>query len=268
MKKALLIASALIALGGICIYAAPVPITTAQLGAQTVTITNFNNTVCPTGDSPNPGCGGAFTANIGSITGATIWCVDSQLHAHANSPYTAYIEDLNSTPHSPFNDANFVRYGGINTVGPTGWAYDLTPYGAANDAQTRYKLAAILITNYIPSADLPTDSTQNRAVQNAIWRLTENNVAAGTITGDISTGHPSGSDWIAYAVSVLNANTFDFSRWAVVSGGFDGTKLLDGAGAVQTFLVEVTPEPRFYGLLLAGLLAICGIVYKRRTAQV
>jgi hypothetical protein len=54
-----------------------------------------------------------------------------------------------------------------------------------------------------------------------------------------------------------------------VSGGYDlGTNhLLTGSqAAVQTFLVQVTPEPRFYGLLLAGLLSAFGIIYRRPMA--
>ncbi len=253
-------------------FAAPTPISLNQLGQQTVHITAFTNVFHGTGAG-----GGAFNEQIGPYN-ATIWCVDSQLTAAGiGVDYSAYIEDLGGFP-AAF-DSNHVRYQNINTIGAAGWTYNFATgssnYAGGNhlssiqntDAQTRYKLAAILISQYIPNAGLPADNAQNNSIQDAIWELTAN--TGKTVNQTIGVNAPGGSsNWIDYAIGVLNAGTFDFSSWAVVSGGWAPGTYFAGQTAYQTFLVQVTPEPRFYGLLLVGLLALCGIIYKRRTAQV
>lgn len=256
-----------------CLSAAPVAITPSQLGVQNVTATGFPYLICPT-DVASLGCGGAFTANIGTINNATIWCVDSQLDVTQGENYTAYVERIQPpSPNPNFNDGNNVRYGSItssNINTTPHWLYDLSTYGVNNPDQalTRYELAAILISQYQPKDDMPGNTSTNQSIQDAIWHLTENSSVSTqpNLNGPINTGVPSGSDWIAYAVSVLRGGTFDFSQWAVVSGGYDPTHntLYTDSRAVQTFLVQVTPEPRFYGVLLVGLLALVAIVYRRR----
>jgi hypothetical protein len=265
-RFAYLIALTALTLASLC--AGPVPITPAQLGpnigANDVVFGPSGQPeylVCPTDVS---GCGGAFTERIGGIN-ATIWCVDSQLSANWGDTYPAYIEDLNGTP-GPF-DANHVHYAGVTTAGPGGWSYSLSGLNVGidpNSAKTRFELAAILISQYQPGASMPDNTAYNQAIQDAIWRLTENN-SAQTLT------NPNADAWVTFAENSLNSmssasvSSF-FSQWAVVSGGWDPTTFFSGQHQYQTFLVQVTPEPRFYGLLLVGLLSLCGIVYRRRVA--
>jgi hypothetical protein len=264
----------LVTLSMTSLYAGGVPITGAQLGYESNVVATVSGPdaylICPADVN---GCGGAFSEQIGPIN-ATIWCVDSQLDVTNGETYNAYVESLNA-PVAAFDDVidDYVRYGAINTVGGAGgWSYSLSGYGVANpnSAQTRYELAAILISQYIPNDGMPSNSAQNQSIQDAIWHLTENSVT-GNLTDAINVGVPVGySDWIAYAASLLptEPNSF-FSQWAVVSGGYNNAtgQLLTGPGAVQTFLVQVTPEPRFYGVLLVGLLSLCGIIYRRRVAS-
>jgi hypothetical protein len=253
------------------LYAGPVPITQGQLGYQSsVTFGPSGQpeyTICPTDVS---GCGGAFIENIGGIN-ANIWCVDSQESINWGTSYSAYIEGLNGA--NGLFDANHVHYDGITSVGASGWVYDLSGYGVSNpnSAQTRFKLAAILISQYVLSDTTPTDNTENRSIQDAIWHLTENNPAGDVfnLNQPINVGVPAGyADWIAYAASVLNTTpTSFFDQWAVISGGWEPSPNYFTGTQYQTFLVQVTPEPRFYGLLLVGLLSVCGIVYRRRIAS-
>jgi len=263
-RFAYLIAFTALTLTSLC--AGPVPITPAQLGYNpSVTFGPSGQPeylVCPADVSG--GCGGAFTENIGGIN-ATIWCVDSQLDVHWGDTYPAYIEDLNGTP-GPF-DANHVHYDGVTTAGPGGWSYSLPGLNAGidpNSAKTRFELAAILISQYQPGASMPDNTAYNQAIQDAIWRLTENN-SPQTLT------NPNADAWVTFAENSLNSmssasvSSF-FSQWAVVSGGWDLASGTFSGTQYQTFLVQVTPEPRFYGLLLVGLLGLCGVISRRRVA--
>jgi hypothetical protein len=249
------------------VYGAAVPITPSQLGQQTVHINSYTYLFSGTGAG-----GGAFNEQIGPYN-ATIWCVDSQLTAAGiGSNYTAYIEDLNGYP-AAF-DSNHVRYENITTLGGSGWTYSFAVgsgnytggnhLGAAQntDAQIRYRLAAILISQYVPNDGAPLDNAQNNSIQDAIWELTAHN--GHTINQSINVNNPSGNNWIDYAIGILNAGTFDFNQWAVVSGGWNPSTYFSGQTAYQTFLVQVTPEPRFYGLLLVGVLSLCGLLYHRK----
>jgi hypothetical protein len=280
MQKPFLVALVMIlAVGTSVAYAAPVPITINQFGFQHVQVTGFPNKVCPA-DVASLGCGGAFQENIGSVANATIWCVDSQLDASQNQSYIANVVSL-ATPAASFDQANNVRYGGISTSGSPGWLYDLSSYGVSNPnfALTRYELAAILISQFEPSSDTPSDNQRNQSIQDAIWHLTENGSVAAqpNLSGTISFGLPSG-DWIGYAANILNTGNFDFHQWAVVSGGYQctdpsapslGTCTMSGAdgNGVQTFLVTVTPEPRLNGVLLIGLLTLGGIVFRSKRVR-
>jgi hypothetical protein len=271
-----LVAFTALTLASLC--AGPVPITPSQLGYNpSVTFGPSGQPeylICPADVSG--GCGGAFTENIGGIN-ATIWCVDSQLDVHFGDTYPAYIEDLNGTP-APF-DTNHVHYMNVTTYtgGAGGWSYCLAGLGLAtpDSALTRYELAAILISQYIPNSAMPDGGTscntatctENKSIQDAIWHLTENNVAP-NLGGAINIGAPAGyTDWIAYAAHLLSTEPASFfNQWAVVSGGWNVTTGTFSGTQYQTFLVQVTPEPRFYGLLLVGLLGLCGVVYRRRLA--
>jgi hypothetical protein len=286
---------ALLVAGASGAYAADVPITPSQEGFQNVEATGFPNLICPA-DVASLGCGGAFQENIASglnqVQNATIWCVDSQLDVTQSESYVANVQSLATTPASTFDQTNTVRYGGITSSGSGGWIYSLSGYSALSgdspdNALTRYELAAILISQYIPSDGAPANNAENQSIQDAIWHLTENGSVSTqpNLTGAINVDAPGSGDWIAYAASILNGGGFNFSQWAVVSGGYNcpgGTLTLanctldapSSGGAVQTFLVQVTtgtggggnptPEPRFDSMLLVGMLGLFGIVCRFR----
>jgi hypothetical protein len=250
--------------------AGPVAISPAQLGVQTVSgLTQNNAGIC----GVIPGCGGAFSATVAGTPNVTMWCVDSQLFDTPN--YTANIVSLN-TPDVTFDNGTQVRYGSVashNTLTSPHWLYDISGIAGvtnADEALTRYRLAAVLITMYDPQG-APTDASDpnNDHIQRAIWDLTENTSISIGQAG--TNGQPSlgalESAWITTAAGMLGG--FNFGGWAVASGAYDGVShsLLGPPNAVQTYLVEVTPEPRFYGLLLAGLLSLCGMIYRRRVAS-
>jgi hypothetical protein len=255
------------------LYAGPGAITTSQLGVQNIAGLSLNNAgIC---DVQNVGgCGGAFTATVGGIANVTLWCVDSQEFDQAN--YTANIVSLNTLA-TTFDNGTQVRYGSVGQT-PTAtngnWLYSLsgvTGLSNPSNALTRYELAAVLISMYQPQ-QAPTDASNanNDAIQQAIWQVTENNtIAAGSNPGQGTNGQPNlgtlESTWIQTAANMLGS--VNFSDWAVVSGAYSNGALLGAPNGVQTYLVEVTPEPRFYGLLLVGLLGLCGIVYRRRVAS-
>jgi hypothetical protein len=267
-----LITGAALAISSLC--AGPVPITPAQIGPnQSVAGLTLNNAgICNVQNVG--GCGGAFTATVGGIGGVTLWCVDSQEFDQAN--YNANIVSL-QTPAVTFDNGTQVRYGSIvssNTATTPHWLYDISGIaGVTNSdlALTRYELAAILISMYKPQ-QAPTDASNinNDAIQQAIWQVTENSsIAAGRNVSQGTNGQPDlgalENTLITSAASMLG--TFNFGGWAVVSGGYAGGVLQGPPNAVQTYLVEVTPEPRFYGLLLVGLLSLFGIVYRRRVTS-
>jgi hypothetical protein len=254
------------------LYAGPGAITSSQLGVQSVSGLTLNNAgICNVQNVG--GCGGGFNATVGGIANVTLWCVDSQEFDQPN--YTANIVSLN-TPAATFDNGTQIRYGSVGQtpVATNGnWLYDISGTGVSNpnDALTRYELAAILITMYNPE-QAPTDASNpnNDAIQQAIWQLTENNtIAAGRNVSQGTNGQPNlgalETTWIDTAVAELS--TFNFSAWAVVSGAYTSGALLPPPNAIQTYLVEVTPEPRYYGLMLVGLLGLCGLVYRRRIAS-
>jgi hypothetical protein len=265
MKSRLTYLLAITALTVTSVHAGPVPISPSQLGVQNIS----NLTSNPSGGGVCdviPGCGGAFTATVGPISNVTLWCVDSQEFDQPS--YTANIVSLNTTPDTAFDDGTQVRYGSVGNGGGN-WLYSVSGVSNPNDALTRYKLAAILITMYSPQ-QAPVDSPNNDAVQQAIWQVMENtSIVPGQpgTNGEPSLGSP--SSLIATAESMLAAG-YNFSGWAVASGAYvPGSPIgaLSNTSRIQTYLVEVTPEPRFYGVLLVGLLSLCGLIYRRRVAS-
>jgi hypothetical protein len=265
MKSTFSYLLALTALAITPVFAGPVPITPSQLGVQNIS----NLTPNPSGGGicdVIPGCGGAFTATIGPLSNVTLWCVDSQEFDQPS--YTANIVSLNTTPDTAFDDGTQVRYGSVGNGGGS-WLYSVSGVSNSNDALTRYKLAAILITMYNPQQE-PVDNPNNDAVQQAIWQVMENTSIAPGQSG--TNGEPnlgSANSLIGTAESIL-ASGYTFSGWAVASGAYvPGSPLgtLSDSTRIQTYLVEVTPEPRFYGILLVGLLSLCGMIYRRRVAS-
>jgi len=259
---------AILAIGSV--QAGPVPINSTQLGVQSIAGLTMNGSgVC---DAAVGGCGGGFSATVAGTPNVTLWCVDSQLYD--KTAYTANIVSLN-TPAGTFDDGTQVRYGQVsshNAFTTPHWLYDISDLlspSVADQALTRYRLAAILITKYDPEQS-PTNASNanNHDIQLAIWQLTENTSIsvgqAGTNGQKVLNGGVRETSWISMAAASLNS--FDFGGWAVASGAYASGALLAPPDAVQTYLVQVTPEPRFYGLLLVGLLSVFGILYRRRIA--
>jgi hypothetical protein len=271
------------------LYGASSPIPTSLLGTDYVTFgsNSFNNLI-----GPFPaGYGGAFDATIygnptsptGPAVTTTVWCVDYQLDVEVGSDYTADIVSLaNAT-----SDAAQVRYGTLPSDGSS-WANTLTPtnnYGYdPNSALYRYTLAAALISEYEDSSNQidptnPANTSQNQAIQTAIWYLTYNNeynpgatwapfdpTQYGASNGNIN----SPGDylyWVNWAEN--NVTSVDLNDWAIVSGPADASGNLlppNGVNGYQTFLVQVqpTPEPTFFALLAVGLLGLAVVARKRR----
>jgi hypothetical protein len=252
------------------LWAGPVPITPGQLGVQNISGLTMNGSgVC---DSAVGGCGGGFSATVAGKTNVTLWCVDSQ--EFDKSSYTANIVSLN-TPAGTFDDGTQVRYGSVSSATGPGihWMYDISGIAGIsdpNEALTRYRLAAILVSKYQPQ-EAPTNASNpnNHDIQLAIWQLTENtsivNGQAGTNGEPTINSGTRETAWITTAAGLLGS--FNFNGWAVASGEYDAVNHTLLGSPVQTYLVEVTPEPRFYGILLIGLLSLFGIVYRRRVAS-
>jgi hypothetical protein len=270
MKHPIACVLTLLALPMTSLYAGVGTITPSQFGTQSVAGLTLTAGICNV-PGVSPDCGGAFTASIGTASGVTLWCVDSQEFDQTN--YTANVVSLNTTNYTKFDDGTQVRYGNVGQT-PTstnGTWIDTGISGVTNpnDALTRFQLAAILITMYMPQGT-PDNNAANNNVQQAIWQVIENTSIAVGQSG--TNGEPSFTSTPAVNTLISNAETilaggYDFSGWAVVSGAYvAGTPgALSGAN-IQTYLVEVTPEPRFYGLLLVGLLSLAGIIYRRRVA--
>lgn len=234
--------AALIALGAISTVAAPIPMSAVGVG----------KTVQITGHPYNILGGGGFSATVHGFD-TTVWCVDSQNFVSVGSLYIANVILLGdwSSGQNPL-----VRKG-TNT----NWSD-----GLSLTALQRYQASAYLLEQYSGFPDGPdANTTANRRVQNAIWRMTHQKGVSGT--------YPSSNSLYTDAVSfITNPLNVDFGKgtWAVISGAVN----LQGeftSSKFQTFLVQVTPditetpEPATYGLMGA---ALCGLAFiRRRTKQ-
>jgi hypothetical protein len=225
--------------------------------------------------------GGGFTAQMSKngstpyTATTTVWCVDSQLGFLSNTALQANVTSLTNA--GAFSSQ--VRYGGLS--GNTGGAYnnstvanrakfvyDVGLTGAADNALNRYKMAAYLVAQYNgfpagPADTLPlggADNDKNDALQRAVWKIMYNNSGSNkwSFSGlDIAAGAPGGMNWVQTALSFIqnpNNQSF-FSKWAVVSWDVTDSGDLNSRDTpdMQTFLVQVVPEPSFYGLLALGL---------------
>ncbi len=237
---------------------APLPDSSAYLGvSKPIAVTSQNGTSAGGG-------GGAFNGTVAGFA-TTFWCVDDQLYFQLGQSGNANIIRLDQIA----ADDSRVRYGNVhNGVGTNTWT-NQTPLPDA--AQDRYKMAAYLISQYTAiGGNLQnglTNATSNSAIQKTIWALTSNNAT----TAQNTPGQTAFvGDWIDRARA--NYQSIDLTKWAVVSWTVDGNGNLgtagygDGTGARQTFLVQVVPEPGFYGLLALGLAGL-GVMAQRRRKQ-
>lgn len=227
------------------------------------------------------GGGGSFTGSIQNKTGTTLqpaiatalWCVDSQLTFSSTNNAQANIirlADVDNTSIEGINAKAATRYANISAAGGGlgQWRYDL---GAGfNDAKVRFSMAAYLIQNayvYDPlgqTAKLSNSTlairNQNDAVQRAIWAIMLNGPTGGTDFYSNATVQ----SWITQAKSSFSQ--VDTSKWAVVTWDVDPLGNFQGPGQ-QTFLVEVVPEPGFYGALALGLSGLVVAVRRRKNTN-
>lgn len=220
---------------------------------------------------------GTFSGGTGNLAAAatTVWCIDSQLYV--NNPTTAQANVTSLS--SPINNDLSVRYSSLtgNSAGTydstqsTKFVYDIG-LGASDSALIRYRMAAFLVSQYSGFPSGPTPNAADDALQLAIWKVIYNNSAPNrsyNFTG-VSTGAGS---WIDQArqFALNSANDSWFNTWAIVSWGVNPTSgALSGAmnsNAYQTFLVQIVPEPGFYGLLTLGLGGLFLAARRRRTQQ-
>jgi hypothetical protein len=118
----------------------------------------------------------------------------------------------------------------------------------------------------------------NDTIQEAIWSITHNNDSSfESNSGAPNYIYSAGvQGWIDQALAnyqaYFKANGND---WAVVSWGVQSNGALNtvaGYGdptndALQTFLVQVTPEPGFYGALALGLSGLLFFIRRKRKAS-
>jgi hypothetical protein len=239
---------------------APLP-NSSYLGiAKTISMTGYNGT-------GTAGGGGAFNGTLSGFA-TTLWCVDDQLYFAFNQFGLANVIGLNQiTP-----DDTRVRYGNVHNPGNINqWTNGGDPdtFTAPDSAQERYRMAAYLVSQYdfLSLGDAQSGlngSDKNNAIQNTIWALTNNNSTTAQNPGVIV---PDAS-WLTEAKN--NYLTVDMTRWAVVSWTVDDAgKLGTGVygaedGARQTFLVQVVPEPGFYGMVSLGLSGLLVAFYRRK----
>ena len=221
------------------------------------------------GSSENVDGGGAFEGTVSpTLFSTAFWCVDDQTYfspvASAPANITLLSNLGSSKPPGLLGQTEYVDAAGKFTL-------TSDPIGGAilNDPQTRLLMAAYLITQYggytaSPFSQLPVDNSiapgggghgTNAAVQDAIWAITNNTAFTGA-NGHTGPGTHGTSDtnvqyWIDQAA--LNYGGVSGNSWALVTWAVNSSGIV--TDAQQNFLVRVTPEPGFYGVLALWLSA-------------
>lgn len=247
---------------------------------QPLSMSNFNSNgaqldtqVQATGSSVaypvnfNFGSGGGFAATI-DHTSTIMWCVDAQEDISLPKTYNADIVLLSQIP----QNQNYVRYANVSS---SSWYLPLSNA----TAQQRFEMAAYLIKNDYPGfPNGPSSSSlQAQEVQTAIWKITwnGNTSESGITSSQIADGggalsssadQQQVSDYVTAAETFVNtggsalaslANSF-----AVISGPSDSLGKLSANG-IQTYLVQVAPEPG-YVMSLAVMFGLLAVFASRR----
>ncbi len=224
------------------------------------------------GSAYRVGNGGAFYGTLGLSTGqatTAFWCIDSQTSFSPGESGQANVTLLNDTA----GLASSTWYGTAGS--PSGWNWTngaVDGLTATDTVQTRLEMAAFLVQQYgYTSFGYITGTSANPAysnanVQQAIWAIMNNtgftNPPHDESTNTVSlTGGSSGVDyWVQQASAAIAAGHITTNNWAVVT--WDAP--ISGHDAEQTFLVQVTPEPGFYGVLALGLSGLCLAIGRKR----
>lgn len=233
---------------------------------QSIHITNFALHPVYLGSST----GGAFGGTVGGYN-ARLWCVDSQ-RAIPGNPIPGSVISLDKISLYPSEVRSALV---TNSSAPYSWEF-YTGDGFFNSATTRYWAVAWLIeqfTGFPAGPDAPDTSTpnglKNIAIQTAIWKLmrTTQSTGYGPSVGDLNSWDTNfgANAWVLAAKTALQNGYFP-DGWAVVSWAVDTTTGDLTQTEYQTLLVQVVPEPGFYGLLGLGLSAL--IFFARRRQSV
>ncbi len=263
---------------------APLPNNSSYVGLPNPKTVSFSGRVGAAAAVGGGAFSGSVSPNPSSTLGAletTFWCIDSQLFFNMNEQnMTANITRLDQVASAA---ADTVRYQNINALAPTnpGWTNDVN--GAASglvSATERFRMAAYLVTLYDGFSSNPTSLSggpKNDAIQRAIWGIMHNNVSptGGTSTFDAYLGTDSQATKESRSgywrdLAVASFTSVDMTRWAVVSWVAEGGLLTTGtpdSPNKQTFLVQVVPEPGFYGALALGLSGLVVAVRRRSSTK-
>lgn len=288
--KALRCASILTVLGVSSLLATPGPpgpVPVADIGIHVqiqVGIIQAPYSASPYGNM-GYGAGGGGGQFLGTVTGdpnyTGFWCVDDQITF--SPPATAFSNIVSLSP--GIDNSPYVRYSNVtNGSGTPHWTNQtVNGDNLSSSATVRYEMAAWLISQYTGFDSSISNAHPGRedAIQHAIWAITNNSTSSsgfqtyGALTLSDQTQD---SYWIhqAYLASQdgflgfkgISAATLDPTKWAVVTWGVNSTGGLTGVTALQTFLVEVVPEPGFYGVLAVGLAGLAFFRLRKRNPRI
>jgi hypothetical protein len=226
----------------------------------------------PPGSSQMGVGGGEFSGTVNGYS-TLFWCVDDQEEFSFGDTGFGNVTLLGNVG----ANANFVKYGNVTNSGTPHWnntTDTLDSVTLPDDATSRFEMAAYLVSQYngftsSESGAIVANTSQDLAIQEAIWSLTNNSSLSGgfsAITGN-DLDDTTDQYWIHQAL--LNYASVNLADWAVVSWTTDNLGNLSWTSNKQTFLVQVapTPEPRFYGFLLVAMAGMVFLARRRQLAQ-
>jgi len=225
----------------------------------------------PPGSSQMGVGGGEFSGTVNGYS-TLFWCVDDQEEFNFGDTGFGNVTLLGNVG----ANANFVKFGNVTNGGTPRWTNTTDTFDSVTlpgDATSRFEMAAYLVSQYngftsSESGAIVANTSQDLAIQEAIWSLTNNSSLSGgfsTISGNDS-NNTTDQYWIHQAL--LNYAGVNTADWAVVSWTTDSSGNLNLQSDKQTFLVQVapTPEPRLYGVLMAAMAGLCFFARRRQLA--
>ncbi len=218
----------------------------------------LNSYIAPAAEGGGQFAGTVAYQNQSSPWSTSFWCIDDQESFGFGDQGYANVTLLKNV------EANkaYVRFATIGDLGdPNYWTNTL---GGTYTAQQRFEMSAYLVSQYPPLQNNVNRFQVASAIQKAIWAITNNS----SLTGGYSVISPIGDSttngyWIDQAIN--NYNTVDLTHWAIVSWSLDGNTMDPLTPGRQTFLVQVTPEPGFLGVLTLGMLGLFFFVPRRKS---